>query len=84
VYKDVEVASVALNLVGHFSPIISPFADIGLSRRLTWSASGDERENQKSGTLPAPQTEKEAREPPVMLAHSDTIAATKTTDVRLQ
>jgi hypothetical protein len=49
VYNDVKVASVTLNLVGHFSPIISPFADRGISRRLTWSASGDERENKKSG-----------------------------------
>jgi hypothetical protein len=32
-----------LNLTGHFSPIIPPFANRGLSRRLAWSASGDER-----------------------------------------
>jgi hypothetical protein len=31
------------HLTGHLSPIISPFANRGLSRRLTWSASGDER-----------------------------------------
>jgi hypothetical protein len=29
-------------LIDHFSPIIPPFANRGLSRRLTWSASGDE------------------------------------------
>jgi hypothetical protein len=34
-----------LNLTGHFLPIISPFANRGLSRRLAWSASGDERWN---------------------------------------
>jgi hypothetical protein len=34
-----------LNLTGHFSPIIPPFANRGLSRRLVWSASGDERGN---------------------------------------
>jgi hypothetical protein len=33
-------------LIGHFSPIVPPFADRGLSRHLTWSASGDERGNQ--------------------------------------
>jgi hypothetical protein len=32
-----------LNLTGHFSPIIPPFANGGLSRRLVWSASGDKR-----------------------------------------
>jgi hypothetical protein len=41
----VEVAIVWLNFIGHFSPIVPPFADRGLSRRLTWSASGDERGN---------------------------------------
>jgi hypothetical protein len=30
-------------LTGHFSPIIPPFANRGISRRFTWSASGDER-----------------------------------------
>jgi hypothetical protein len=39
----VEVAIVWLNLIGYFSPIVPPFADRGLSRQLTWSASGDER-----------------------------------------
>jgi hypothetical protein len=34
-----------LNLISHFSPIIPPFADRGLSHRLIWSASGDDREN---------------------------------------
>jgi hypothetical protein len=34
-------------LTGHFSSIAPPFADRVLSRRLTWSASGDKRENQK-------------------------------------
>jgi hypothetical protein len=34
-----------LNLIGHFSPIIPPFAYRGPSRRLTWSPSGDDREN---------------------------------------
>jgi hypothetical protein len=29
------------NLIGHFSPIVQPFADRGLSRHMTWSASGD-------------------------------------------
>jgi hypothetical protein len=36
------------NLTGHFSPLIPPFANGGLSRRLTWIASGDER-GTKSG-----------------------------------
>jgi hypothetical protein len=72
-YNDVEVAFVGLNLIGHFSPIVSPLADRGLSRRLTWSASGDKRGNQKAGLAqqapvgcsaldgipPAPQTEEE-------------------------
>jgi hypothetical protein len=39
----VEVAFVRLNLIGHISPIIVPFAIRGLSRRGVWSASGDER-----------------------------------------
>jgi hypothetical protein len=43
----VEVAIVWLNLIGYFLPIVPPFADSGLSRRLTWSASGDEREKLK-------------------------------------
>jgi hypothetical protein len=47
-YNDVEVAFVRLNLTGHFSPIVPAFADRGFSRRLTWSASEDERET-KSG-----------------------------------
>jgi hypothetical protein len=34
-----------LNLIGHFSPVIPPFANRGLSRRLVWSASGEERGN---------------------------------------
>jgi hypothetical protein len=33
-------------LIGHFSLIVPPFADRGLSRHLTWSASADERGNQ--------------------------------------
>jgi hypothetical protein len=45
----VEVEIVWLNLIGHFSPIVPPFTDRGLSRRLTWSASGDEREKLKRG-----------------------------------
>jgi hypothetical protein len=32
-----------LNLISHFSPIISPFTNRGLLSRLAWSASGDER-----------------------------------------
>jgi hypothetical protein len=47
--NDVEIAFVRLNLTGHFSPIVPPFADRGLKRRLKWSASGDERGNQKAG-----------------------------------
>jgi hypothetical protein len=39
-----------LNLIGHFSPIIPPFGDRGLSCRLTWSASGDYGENWKRCT----------------------------------
>jgi hypothetical protein len=35
-----------LNLIGHFSPIIPPFAHRGLSRHVAWSASGDELGNQ--------------------------------------
>jgi hypothetical protein len=31
-----------LNLIGYFSPIIPPFTNRGLSRSLTWSASGDD------------------------------------------
>jgi hypothetical protein len=46
-YNEVEVTFVKLNLVGHFSLIVPPFADRVLSRRLTWRASGDERVNQK-------------------------------------
>jgi hypothetical protein len=34
-YNDVEVAFVRLHLTGHFSPILTHFADRGLSRRLT-------------------------------------------------
>jgi hypothetical protein len=49
---------VRLNLIGHFWPIVAPFADRGLSRRLTWSASGDER-GTKRGIPPAPQTDEE-------------------------
>jgi hypothetical protein len=45
----VEVAIVWLNLIWHFSPIVPPFAHRGLSRRLTWSASGDERGKLKWG-----------------------------------
>jgi hypothetical protein len=30
-------------LIGHFSPIVPPFADKDFSRRLRWSASGDKR-----------------------------------------
>jgi hypothetical protein len=41
-YNDVEVAFVRLNLTGHFTSIIPPFANIGFPRHLTWSASGDE------------------------------------------
>jgi hypothetical protein len=47
----VEVATVRLNLIGHFSPIVPPFADRGLSHHLTWSASGDEREKLKAGLV---------------------------------
>jgi hypothetical protein len=43
----VEVVIVRLNLIGHFSPIIPPFTNRGLSRRLTWSASGDDGGNWK-------------------------------------
>jgi hypothetical protein len=34
--------SCRLNLIGHFSPIVPSLANRGLSRRLMWSASGDE------------------------------------------
>jgi hypothetical protein len=44
-YNDVEFAFVRLNLTGHFSPILPHFANRGLSHRLMWSASGDERGN---------------------------------------
>jgi hypothetical protein len=37
----VEVVIIRLNLIGHLSPIIQPFTNRGLSRRLTYSASGD-------------------------------------------
>jgi hypothetical protein len=36
-------------LIGHFSHIVPPFADRGLSRNLTWSAPEDERGKLKSG-----------------------------------
>jgi hypothetical protein len=36
-------------LIGHFSSIVPPFADRGLSRHLKWSAPGDERRKLKSG-----------------------------------
>jgi hypothetical protein len=39
-------------MIGHFSPIIPSFADRGLSRRLTWSAYGDDGET-KSGAQSA-------------------------------
>jgi hypothetical protein len=42
-YNDVEVAFVRLNLIGHFLPVVLPFGDRGLSRRLMWSATGGER-----------------------------------------
>jgi hypothetical protein len=45
----VEVAIVWLNLIGHFSLIVPPFADGGLSGWLTWNASGDERGKLKRG-----------------------------------
>jgi hypothetical protein len=35
-------------LIGNFSPIVPPFADRGLSRHLTWSATVDKR-GTKSG-----------------------------------
>jgi hypothetical protein len=41
----VEVGLSGLNLTGHFSPIIPPFGNRGLSRHLVWSASGDEWSN---------------------------------------
>jgi hypothetical protein len=41
-YNDMEVTFVRLNLIGHFLPIFPPFTDRCISRRLTWSASGDE------------------------------------------
>jgi hypothetical protein len=44
----VEVIIIRLNLTGHFSAIILPFTNRGLSRRLTWSASGDD-EGTKGG-----------------------------------
>jgi hypothetical protein len=34
--------SCRLNLIGHFSPIVPPLANRGLSFHLMWSASGDE------------------------------------------
>jgi hypothetical protein len=40
----VEVVIVRLNLFDHFSPIIPPFTNRGLSGCLTWSASGDDGE----------------------------------------
>src|SRR5215475_13952843 len=46
----VEVAIVRLNLIGHFSPIIPHFANRDLSRRLMWSASGDELGKLKRGS----------------------------------
>jgi hypothetical protein len=67
--KDVEVAFVRLNLTGNFSPILPPFASRGISRRLTWSASGDERGTKMvfstislGGIPPAPQKEEEEEE----------------------
>jgi hypothetical protein len=41
----VEVVIVRLNLIGHFSPIIPPFTDRGLSRHVMCNASGDDRGN---------------------------------------
>jgi hypothetical protein len=38
-----------LNLTGHFSPILPPFAHRGLSCSLAWSASRDERRNRSRG-----------------------------------
>jgi hypothetical protein len=40
----VEVVIVSINLIGHFSPIIPPFTNRGLSRRLMWSTSEDDGE----------------------------------------
>jgi hypothetical protein len=40
-YNKVEFAFVRLNMIGHFSAIVPPFAYRGLSHRLTWNASGD-------------------------------------------
>jgi hypothetical protein len=37
------------NLIGHFSPIVHPLANRGLSRRLMWSVSGDEEGEPRSG-----------------------------------
>jgi hypothetical protein len=38
-----------LNFTANFSPIIRPFANRGLSRRLAWSDFGDERGNLNRG-----------------------------------
>jgi hypothetical protein len=38
-----------INLIGHFSPIVPPLANRGLSRSLMWSASGDEGGKLKRG-----------------------------------
>jgi hypothetical protein len=40
-----------LNLIGHFSPIVPPLANRGLTRRLMWSASGDEGGETKAGLV---------------------------------
>jgi hypothetical protein len=40
-----------LHFIGHFSPIVPPFVDRGLSRHMTWSASGDEGGKLKAGLV---------------------------------
>jgi hypothetical protein len=66
---------ILLNFTGHFSPIIPTFTNRGYSRRLAWSAFGDERKTEtglvqtattaevrKAGFRPAPAMEEEEEE----------------------
>jgi hypothetical protein len=41
--------TVEVAIIGHFSPIVPPLANRGLSRRLMWSASGAEGGKLKRG-----------------------------------
>jgi hypothetical protein len=50
----VKVVIVRLNLIAHFSPIIPPFTNRGLPRRLTWNSSADDGETKSGAQMACP------------------------------